>query len=83
MTIRQNTLPSQDNDKERALCSMEKSVLALLWHCADMPDNQERHAFVLGNLIVDVNIGRMVPVKIISHLSICQKLSRIYLCQYF
>ena len=45
MAIRQNTLSSQNNDKEKALYSMKKSVLATLWHCTDMPDNQERHTF--------------------------------------
>ena len=45
MTIRQNTLSSQNNDKEKALYSMKKSVLGTLWHCTDMPDNQERYAF--------------------------------------
>ena len=44
MAISQNTLSSQNNDKEKALYSMKKSVLATLWHCTDMPDNQERHA---------------------------------------
>ena len=39
MAIRQNTL-SQNNDEEKALHSIKKSV----WHCTDMPDNQERHA---------------------------------------
>ena len=45
MAIRQNTLSSQNNDKEKALCSMKKSVLGTLWHCTDMPGNQNRHAF--------------------------------------
>ena len=39
MTIRQNTLSLQNNDKEKALYSMKKSVLATLWDC------WERHAF--------------------------------------
>ena len=45
MTIRQNTLSSHNNDKEKALYSMKKSVLTTLWHRTDMPENQERHAF--------------------------------------
>ena len=45
MAICQNTLSSQNNDKEKALYSMKKSVLAPLWHCTDMPEKQERHAF--------------------------------------
>ena len=45
MAICQNTLSSQNNDKEKALYSMKKSVLATLWHCTDMPEKQERHAF--------------------------------------
>ena len=39
MAIRQNTL-SQNNDEEKALHSIKK----LVWHCKDMPENQERHA---------------------------------------
>ena len=45
MATHQNTLSSHNNDKEKALNSMKKSVHATLWHCTDMPDNQERHAF--------------------------------------
>ena len=47
MAIRQNTLSSKNNDKEKALYSMKKSVLATLWHCTDILDNLERHAFCL------------------------------------
>ena len=43
--IRRNTLSSQNSDKEKVLYSMKKPDLATLWHCTDMPDNQERHAF--------------------------------------
>ena len=45
MATHQNTLSSQNNDKEKALYSMKKSVLLTLWHCTNIPDNQERHAF--------------------------------------
>ena len=45
MAIRQNTLSSHNSDKEKALYSMKKSVLATLWHCTYMSENQERHAF--------------------------------------
>ena len=42
MAICQNILSSLNNDKKNPLYSMKKSVLATLWHCTDMPDNQER-----------------------------------------
>ena len=45
MAIPQNTLSSQNNDKEKAFYSMKKSILTMLWHCTDMSDNQEIHAF--------------------------------------
>ena len=48
MAIHQNTLSSHNNDKEKALYSMKKLVLATLWHCTDMPHNQKRHAFCPG-----------------------------------
>ena len=84
MAIRQNTSSSQNNDKEQTLYSIKKNKF--LPHCGTaqicLTTKSEMH-FVLGNPIVVVNIGRMVAIKIISHLSICQKLSRIYLCQYF
>ena len=47
MAICQNTLSPQKNDTEKALYSMKKSVLATLWHCTDITDNQERYAFCL------------------------------------
>ena len=83
MAIHQNTLSSQNNDKEKTLYSRENQFLP---HCGTvqicLTTKRDIH-FVLGNPIVGVNIDRMVAMKIISHLSICQKLSRIYLCQYF
>ena len=45
MAIRQNMSSSHNNDKEKVLYSMNKSVLVTLWHCTNMPDKQERHAF--------------------------------------
>ena len=42
MAICQNILSSLNNDKKNPLYSMKKSVLATLWHCTDMLDNQER-----------------------------------------
>ena len=80
-TICQNTLSSQNNDK--------KSLIGIAWrnqfllHCGTAYAWQTSLSFAQGNLIVGLNIGRMVAVKIISHLSIYQKLSRIYLRHYF
>ena len=37
------TPSSKNNDKEKALYSIKKSVLATLWHCTDILDNQENH----------------------------------------
>ena len=84
MAIRQNILSSQNNGKEKALHSMKKNQFSS--HCGTvqicLTTKRDMH-FVLGNPIVGVNIGKMEAMKIISYLSICQKLSRIYLCQYF
>ena len=84
MAIRQNILSSQNNGKEKALHSMKKIQFSP--HCGTvqicLTTKRDMH-FVLGNPIVGVNIGKMEAMKIISYLSICQKLSRIYLCQYF
>ena len=35
------------------------------------------------NPIIVVHTGKMMAVGIISQMSICQKLSKIYLCKYF
>ena len=87
MAVRQNILSSLHNDKEKPLYSMKKSVLVTLWHCVDMPDNQERHAFCPrqsnswckywqngGN--EDYKLSVNLP-KVIKDLPV------IYLCQYF
>ena len=83
MAVRQNILSSQNNDKEKALYSMKKSVLGTLWHFTDMPDNQERHAFCPRVSSSWCKYWQNGGNEDYSHLSICQKLSRIYLCQYF
>ena len=48
MSICQNFLSSQDNDREKALYIMEKSARATLRHWIDIPDNQKRHAFCVS-----------------------------------
>jgi len=45
MAIRQNSLAHWNGDRNLALYSMKKSVLAVLWHCTYVPDNEERHKF--------------------------------------
>ena len=78
MAIRQNTLSSHNNDKAKALYSIKKQFSP---HCGTVQiclTTKRDMNFFLGNLIAGVNIGRMVAMKIISHLSICQKLSRIF-----
>ena len=45
MAIRQNSLAHWNNDKEKALYAMKKSVLAVLWHCTHLENNDERHKF--------------------------------------
>ena len=45
MAIRQNTAAAWNNDRVKALYSMKKGVLAVLWHCTDLPDIGDRHKF--------------------------------------
>ena len=45
MAIRQNTAAAWNNDWAKALYSMKKGVLAVLWHCTDLPDIKDRHKF--------------------------------------
>ena len=45
MTIRQNTASAWNNDATKTLYSMKKGVLAILWHCTDLPDIEDRHRF--------------------------------------
>ena len=45
MAIHQNTAAAWNNDRVKALYSMKKGVLAVLWHCTDLPDIGDRHKF--------------------------------------
>ena len=45
MTIRQNTASAWNNDATKTLYSMKKGVLAVLRHCTDLPDIEDRHRF--------------------------------------
>ena len=45
MAIRQNTSDCWNGDKVKALYNMKKSVLAVLWHCTNMTDSNNRHQF--------------------------------------
>ena len=83
MAIRQDTLTSQNNDKEKALYSIKKLDLATLWHCTDMPGNQDRHAIYhreSNSWCKYWQNGDSEDHKSSVNLS---KLSKIYLCQYF
>lgn len=45
MAIRQNTLTSWNGDKAKALYAMKKCVLAVLFHCTQDDDDEQRHRF--------------------------------------
>ena len=45
MAIRQNTAAACNNDRKKALYGMKKGVLAVLWHCTDLPDYEDRHKY--------------------------------------
>ena len=45
MVIRQNTSDCWNGDKKKALYNMKKSLLAVLWHCANITDSTIRHQF--------------------------------------
>ena len=72
-----------NSEKEKALHSMKNQFLPHRGSVQICLTTKSDIHFVQGNLIVGVNIGSMVAVKIVSHLSICQKLSNIYLWQWF
>ena len=42
MSIRQNSISHWNGDRNMALYSMKKSVLAVLWHCSDTTKSEER-----------------------------------------
>ena len=87
MAVRQNILSSLHNDKEKPLYSMKKSVLVTLWHCADMSDNQERHAFCprQSNSWCKYwqNGGNEDYKSSVNLPKVIKDLLVIYLCQYF
>ncbi|XP_047127052.2 uncharacterized protein LOC124808049 [Hydra vulgaris] len=45
MSIRQNTLEAWSGDRTIALYNMKKSVLAVLCHCSNISNSEERHQF--------------------------------------
>ena len=45
MAICQNAAAAWNNDQATALYSMKKGVLAVLWHCTDLPDIGDGHKF--------------------------------------
>ena len=45
MVIRQNTSDCWNGDKKKALYNMKKSLLAVLWHCANITDSTIRHQY--------------------------------------
>ena len=45
MASRQNTAAAWNNDRATTFYSMKKEVLAVLWHCTDLPGIGDRHKF--------------------------------------